>query len=90
MDGGEIGNPVIWAISFMIHCADLIEENFPVYDFHYIIIKMIDVINQNQKRSDPNYKPEPKPLKNKEDPNEDKTLTEVRKWFGIYISEKTK
>lgn len=49
----------------MVHCADLIEEEFPIFDFHYIVKKMIGVINHTQKRSDPNYKPEPKPLKNK-------------------------
>ena len=41
----------------MVHCADLIEEDFPVYDFNYLMEKMIRVINHTQKRADPNYKP---------------------------------
>lgn len=69
----------------MVHCADLIEENFPTFDLNYIAEKMIKVVEFTQRRVDPNFKPDPKPLTAKSDPNEDKTLSEVRRWFGIYL-----
>ena len=51
---------------------------------------MLRVVEYTQRKVDPNFKPNPKILSHRFFPYEDKALSQVRKWFGIYLGEKSK